>query len=189
MKPTWCTFHLIYWESRTSTCFEHYLLILRKRYTNDTWYIACVLCQLTATPPEDEQVMLETCRDPWFLINWTRSASRWFHYTGNSRYSDNLNFMRNRTCDMHACSDGMTLRRLVQQSCSIYVFKRQPVRNQAEPPYILTEAFCVFLSYLYKLLRYFHSGHDHINLKPPIQHSLSLPRIHLMLCAGERIVK
>src|SRR5215510_4853481 len=29
-----------------STCFEHYLLILRRRYTNGTWYIACVLCQL-----------------------------------------------------------------------------------------------------------------------------------------------
>jgi hypothetical protein len=28
--------------------FEHYLLILRMRYTNGTWYIACVLCQLAA---------------------------------------------------------------------------------------------------------------------------------------------
>jgi hypothetical protein len=37
----------------------------------NTWYIACVLCLLAATriganiltgPPEDEQVMLETCR-------------------------------------------------------------------------------------------------------------------------------
>jgi hypothetical protein len=42
MKPTWCTFHSIYWESRTSTCFEHYLLILRRRYTNGIWYTACV---------------------------------------------------------------------------------------------------------------------------------------------------
>jgi hypothetical protein len=33
MKPTWCTFHSIYWESRACTCFEHYLLILRRRYT------------------------------------------------------------------------------------------------------------------------------------------------------------
>jgi hypothetical protein len=32
-------------------------------------------------PPEDEQVMLETCRGPYFLINWIKSASRWFHYT------------------------------------------------------------------------------------------------------------
>jgi hypothetical protein len=29
-------------------CFEHYLLILRRRYTSGTWYIACVLCQLAA---------------------------------------------------------------------------------------------------------------------------------------------
>jgi hypothetical protein len=31
------------------TCFEHYLLILRRRYTSGAWYIACVLCQLAAT--------------------------------------------------------------------------------------------------------------------------------------------
>jgi hypothetical protein len=32
-------------------------------------------------PLKDEQVMLETCRGLWFSINWTKSASRWFHYT------------------------------------------------------------------------------------------------------------
>jgi hypothetical protein len=32
-------------------------------------------------PPEDEQVMLETCRGLWSSINWTKSASRWFHHT------------------------------------------------------------------------------------------------------------
>jgi uncharacterized membrane protein len=31
-----------------STCFEHYLFIIRRRYTSDIWYIACVLCQLAA---------------------------------------------------------------------------------------------------------------------------------------------
>jgi hypothetical protein len=49
IKPTWCTFHSIYWESRASTCFEQYLLILRRCYTNGIWYIACVLCQLAVT--------------------------------------------------------------------------------------------------------------------------------------------
>jgi hypothetical protein len=33
------------------------------------------------SPPEDEQVMLETCRGSWFSINWMKRASRWFHYT------------------------------------------------------------------------------------------------------------
>jgi hypothetical protein len=33
-------------------------------------------------PPEDEQVTLETCRGASFLINWMKSPSRWFHYTG-----------------------------------------------------------------------------------------------------------
>jgi hypothetical protein len=81
---------------RVSLCFEHYLLILRRRNTNGTWYIAW--CQLAATrngvkllsstptsacvaPPEDKQVMLRTCRVHWFSINWMKSASRWLNYT------------------------------------------------------------------------------------------------------------
>jgi hypothetical protein len=32
-------------------------------------------------PPEDEQVMLETCRSPLILNKLNESASRWFHYT------------------------------------------------------------------------------------------------------------
>jgi hypothetical protein len=95
MKPTWCTFLSIDWESRAFTCFEHYLLILRRCYTNGAWYIACVQpwhSQLTLyarnipsavcwKPPEDEQAMLDTCRGSWFSINLMKSASRWFHYT------------------------------------------------------------------------------------------------------------
>jgi hypothetical protein len=37
--------------------------------------------------PEDEQVMLETCRGSWLSINWMKSASRWFHYTDISYIS------------------------------------------------------------------------------------------------------
>jgi hypothetical protein len=40
-------------------------------------YTKCHCAEL----PEDEQVMLETCRGPWFLINWIKCASRWFHCT------------------------------------------------------------------------------------------------------------
>jgi hypothetical protein len=36
---------------------------------------ACVV------PPEDTQVMLETCRGPKLLINWIKSTSHWFYYT------------------------------------------------------------------------------------------------------------
>jgi hypothetical protein len=91
MKPTWCTFHSIYWESRASTCFEHYSLILRRRYTtalgimracNVSWQCHdCSETAIVALPSEDEQVMLETCRDSWFSINWMKSASRWYRYT------------------------------------------------------------------------------------------------------------
>jgi hypothetical protein len=30
---------------------EHYLLLLRRRYTHCTWYILCVLCQLRVAAP------------------------------------------------------------------------------------------------------------------------------------------
>jgi hypothetical protein len=45
IKPSWCTFHSIYWESRASTrtCFKHYLLILRKRCTNGTVYCVRIM--------------------------------------------------------------------------------------------------------------------------------------------------
>jgi hypothetical protein len=33
---------------RASTCFEHYLLVLRRCYTNRTWHFSFVLCQLAA---------------------------------------------------------------------------------------------------------------------------------------------
>jgi hypothetical protein len=38
IKPTWCTFHSLYWELKASTRFEHYFLILRRLYTNGIWY-------------------------------------------------------------------------------------------------------------------------------------------------------
>jgi hypothetical protein len=38
-----------YYELTASTCFEHYLLIFRRRCRNNNWYIACVLCGLAAT--------------------------------------------------------------------------------------------------------------------------------------------
>jgi hypothetical protein len=30
--------------------------------------------------------MLETCRGPWFPINWMKIASRWFHYTDSHNF-------------------------------------------------------------------------------------------------------
>jgi hypothetical protein len=46
-----------------------------------TQYTKCRLCSSSwgwaRKPPEDEQIMLETCRGP----NWIKSALRWFHYT------------------------------------------------------------------------------------------------------------
>jgi hypothetical protein len=47
-----------------------------------------------SVPPEDEQVMLETCRGPWFSINWIKSASRWFHCTNCWDSSIKINLKR-----------------------------------------------------------------------------------------------
>jgi hypothetical protein len=46
-----------------------------------TLYSSNIPNAVCGAPPEDEQVMLETCKGPWFAINWMKSASRWFHYT------------------------------------------------------------------------------------------------------------
>jgi hypothetical protein len=40
----------VYYELTTSTYFEHYLLIFRRRSTNNNWYIACVLCLFHSNP-------------------------------------------------------------------------------------------------------------------------------------------
>jgi hypothetical protein len=55
----------IYYELTASTIFS-------KSCTNNTWYIACVLCLLVAT-----RVRVELVHNK---LN-TESASRWFHYT------------------------------------------------------------------------------------------------------------
>jgi hypothetical protein len=46
IQPTRCTFHSIHCKLKAPTCFEHYLLILRRCYTNGIWYIMCV-CQFS----------------------------------------------------------------------------------------------------------------------------------------------
>jgi hypothetical protein len=43
--------------------------------------VGCATIAVCVAPPEDQQVMLGTCRGPWFSVNWLKSASRWFHYT------------------------------------------------------------------------------------------------------------
>jgi hypothetical protein len=46
-----------------------------------TLYTRNIPNAVSLAPPEDEQVMLETCRGLWFSINWMKSASHWFQYT------------------------------------------------------------------------------------------------------------
>jgi hypothetical protein len=39
----------VYYELTASTCFEHYLLILRRQCTKNNWYSVRMLCLLAAT--------------------------------------------------------------------------------------------------------------------------------------------
>jgi hypothetical protein len=43
-------------------------------------HVSSITCS-SSGDAEGEQVMLETCRSPWFLLNLMKSASRWFHCT------------------------------------------------------------------------------------------------------------
>jgi hypothetical protein len=54
---------------------------LQSCHSQLTLYTHNIPSAVCLAPPEDEQVMLETCRGPWFSINWMKSASCWFHYT------------------------------------------------------------------------------------------------------------
>jgi hypothetical protein len=58
------------------------------------YMVMCILCgglvridRALLAPPEDDQVMFETCRGPWLSINWMKSASRWFYYTETNTIS------------------------------------------------------------------------------------------------------
>jgi hypothetical protein len=60
-----------------------------------TLYARNIPSAVCAAPPEDGQVMLETCRGPRFSINLMKSASRWFHYTDLSTVSKQRLILRN----------------------------------------------------------------------------------------------
>jgi hypothetical protein len=98
--------HFLYsccYELTASTCFEHYLLIFRRRCTNNTWYIACVLCLLAApTRMQPTDITRTQYTDCWLCsVSWrwassagdrqrplihnkmnTKNASCWFYDTG-----------------------------------------------------------------------------------------------------------
>jgi hypothetical protein len=68
----------IYYELAASPCLEQYLLIFRRRCTNNNWYFACMLCLLVATRigvdqfqfhsnPGSSQQTQHTCKIPMFV--------------------------------------------------------------------------------------------------------------------------
>jgi hypothetical protein len=108
MKPKWCTLHSILlrikglYMFRAITCSSsgfaartalgilpacyvsrlcHHCGELQSWHSQLTLHARNIPSAVCGAPPEDEQVTLETCKGPWFSINWMKSASRWFHYT------------------------------------------------------------------------------------------------------------
>jgi hypothetical protein len=78
MKPAWFTFHSVYWESRSSTCFEHYLLILRSSCTIGFWHIACVLCQLAV--PRLQFHCISLSRSSCYNVAWLIITVTWWRH-------------------------------------------------------------------------------------------------------------
>jgi hypothetical protein len=74
--------HLVYWVRVISVgCTKIIIVKLQSWHNQLTLYARNIPSAVCAVPPEDEQVMLETCRGHWFSINWMINASRWFHCT------------------------------------------------------------------------------------------------------------
>jgi hypothetical protein len=62
-------------------CVRIMSVSLQPCHSQLTLYARNIPNALCVAPPEDEQVMLETCRGPWFSVNLMKSASHLFHYT------------------------------------------------------------------------------------------------------------
>jgi hypothetical protein len=75
--------HLVYCMCVMSgDCTKETLCSQLTKHVCTTLIAACLI------PPEDEQVMLETCTGHQFLINWKDRASCWFHCTDFRVVSD-----------------------------------------------------------------------------------------------------
>jgi hypothetical protein len=90
---------LVYVRGLCYDCSFTIAVKLKLWHSQLTLYARNIPNAVCITPPKDEQVMLETCRCPWFSINWMRSASRWFHrsdilwYTVSKTLSLSMSFL------------------------------------------------------------------------------------------------
>jgi hypothetical protein len=88
--------HLVYCVRIMSFGYSTIAVKLHSQLTHAR-SIPSAVCE---SPPENEQVMFETCRGSLFSINLMKSASRWFHYT-----------------DILWCAVGKTLMELLVPRC------------------------------------------------------------------------
>jgi hypothetical protein len=73
--------HLVYCVRIMSVGCGRVAFSLQPCHSQLTLYARNIPNAVCAVSPEDEQVMLETCRGPWFSTNWMESVSCWFNYT------------------------------------------------------------------------------------------------------------
>jgi hypothetical protein len=136
MKPTWRTFHSIYWESKVSTCFEHYFVILKRRCKNGIWYIAC----RPPWHPQELFLALIPVRS-WVNPRATVGGAGWILLMKNS--NDTIG---DRTRDL-------STRSLVPQptapSCSNNFSKWPQWRNQLNTLSLSQLLYCVLILYMF----------------------------------------
>jgi hypothetical protein len=94
MKPKWYIFiqfiekqgslHVLSITCSSSGFAAHTAFGIMRAYNSNIPNAVCV------APPKDEQVMLETCRGPWFSINWMKNTYRWFF--SNTSFATTLPF-------------------------------------------------------------------------------------------------
>jgi hypothetical protein len=62
-------------------CFQRDEIFIQSWCSQLTKLARNIAIAVCGSPPEDDQVVLETCTDTYFLINRIKCASPWFHYT------------------------------------------------------------------------------------------------------------
>jgi hypothetical protein len=72
--------HFLFCLLRIKGLYMFWATLARPQEVLHKWHLVYCVCVMSAAPsaapPAEEQVMLKT-----FLINWIKSASRWFQYT------------------------------------------------------------------------------------------------------------
>jgi hypothetical protein len=88
--------HLVYCVLKSVGCVTNAVSL--QSWHSQLTYACNIPSAVCSVPPEDEHVMLETCRGSRFSIKWMNSSSRWFHYAEIQRSWDLLEILHFLQC-------------------------------------------------------------------------------------------